>query len=780
MPDFASIQEEFGIRRKRERKTSFKFDKDEISTRIRDFYTKDIQSRTEFMDDRLQRYAKFRLWTERMALPWEDASDVTLPDLMTDSLRMQDTLHNAVIGFGKPVGATPIRKEEEEKIENVDNLLHHQLFVDMPGEEFVGDLAETFINDGVYTVFIPWIREEREISDQRILTAIPDAIVPRDYFQGSVAAEFPNPLKISDSNNGWDWKVTNREDEEVEISFYTRKQDDKVEMIIQRDVNVFDGPRPIVKDIDEVLHPWRAENLQIPSPSNPGGSSHVIMKDFPTLDEIRRLKKSGFYDLVTEEDLTEMSVTARDRTYDEMKDQKDRFQGTNENENRTNIVEHNTYTRLMCFDIFDIDGDGIAEDVIWWYILETKTILKAKLLTEMYPSNPPRRPFAEASLIPVKGRRIGISYLELGEGIHDITKEILDQTIDAGTLANSPFFFYRSSSLVKPEVITLNPGEGYPTGDPANDFNFPNIPNQSQSFGLNMITVLGQMRERLTMVGDLQAGKIPEGKSSALRTAGGINALISQAEARPERILRRFFMGLTQVYRQMHELNKRFLPDDKKIKITGNMDEGEDPYQTISDTGMIEGQFQFTFKANIFNVTKGNLQAALGNIMGVLISPLAIQLRITNPDKIYRLLRKFVESWGQDGDEFMVPPTPTSTQQLIQAEEAIASIMDNEMPGGMPFEGFQGHLQILQQFLASDQFGLLDPNQVQIFNIYLQRIAEGAIQEAQQQQLLANAQQFAGQNQIEGEGGTAGAPDLTNPQLNENENIDRTLDNGNQ
>jgi hypothetical protein len=44
--------------------------------------------------------------------------------------------------------------------------------------------------------------------------------------------------------------------------------------------------------------------------------------------------------------------------------------------------------------MYDIDDDGLDEDVVWWMILETKTIVKAKMLTEMWPANPPRRPFA--------------------------------------------------------------------------------------------------------------------------------------------------------------------------------------------------------------------------------------------------------------------------------------------------------------------------------------------------------------------------------------------------
>jgi hypothetical protein len=55
------------------------------------------------------------------------------------------------------------------------------------------------------------------------------------------------------------------------------------------------------------------------------------------------------------------------------------------------------------FDCYDIDGDGVDEDVIFWVILETKTLLRARYLTQMFPSNPPLRPLAEAHLFPVPG-----------------------------------------------------------------------------------------------------------------------------------------------------------------------------------------------------------------------------------------------------------------------------------------------------------------------------------------------------------------------------------------
>ena len=106
------------------------------------------------------------------------------------------------------------------------------------------------------------------------------------------------------------------------------------------------------------------------------------------------------------------------------------------------------------------------------------------------------------------------------EGLHDLLKQIVDQTIDAGTIVIVPFGFYRPSSSVKPEVMRLEPGILIPTSDPSRDISFPTIGNQpQQAMGLNMMTVLSGYEDRLTSISDLQHGRVPTGKSSALRTS---------------------------------------------------------------------------------------------------------------------------------------------------------------------------------------------------------------------------------------------------------------------
>jgi hypothetical protein len=200
-----------------------------------------------------------------------------------------------------------------------------------------------------------------------------------------------------------------------------------------------------------------------------------------------------------------------------------------------------------------------------------------------------------------------------------VIKQFADQTIDRGTLTNVPFGFYRASVNMRPETIRMWPGEGYPLADPKNDVVFPQLAQDGNAFGFNLITMFGQMEERLTNIGDLQLGRVPQGKSSALRTVRGMQAVLGQGDARPERILRRFMTWLAEVYAQMHELNQVFLPREKQYRVFGVASQNEDPYRAVEDPSAIRGRFQFDFSANAMNTSKEAMQGRSTSSMGKLL-----------------------------------------------------------------------------------------------------------------------------------------------------------------
>ena len=137
-----------------------------------------------------------------------------------------------------------------------------------------------------------------------------------------------------------------------------------------------------------------------------------------------------------------------------------------------------------------------------------------------------------------------------------------------------------------------------PLSDPKRDLHIPNLSNNAQGFHINLLTILGQMEERLAVVGDMQFGRVPGGSSTALRTIGGMAMLQGQGEARPERILRRFFMLLTGVWTQCHNLNKYFLPDEKQFQLA-DPKPGEEAYLKIDKRADIDLPMRFTFSANV-------------------------------------------------------------------------------------------------------------------------------------------------------------------------------------
>ena len=569
------------------RRRSHKIDNDEIFTRVKEFFDNDIINRDFDRQARLERYAKFRMWTDEKNWPWDDASNVPLSDMMEQSLSAQDTIFNAAIAARPIINARAIQKQDKDKEETIDNLIDYQVFEENPGELLIGDATDAFINDGVLTIFCPWVKEMREMADLRVFGPAPEGMLQNEYLRQVVVQSFPEAPPIVDPN-GWDF-TAQLNGEPVDIKFYD-KADGDFEMFTSEQVEVFNGPKPIVVDYDDILHPPRCTNLQIKGPSNPGGASHVILVDNPSIDELKRLQKNKFYDLMTKEDADDLESFAFDERNDQEEKNRDILNGQDADlEDR----EHKVLNRLLVFDTFDIDGDGIEEDVIFWVILELKKVIKVALLGELYPIRPPMRPFAEAPLIPIRGRRTGISILEMLEGLHDVSKAIMDQAVDSGTMSNVPFFFYRAVAGVRPEVITMTPGEGYPVADPSRDINFPQIGNpNAQNFALNMLTILEQMKERATVIGDIQLGRVPTGKSSALRTASGLALLTGQGESRPERLLRRFFIAFAQLWKLIHALNQAFLPKNKQYRISG-YGPTKDPYQEVKDPLALKGVFQF-------------------------------------------------------------------------------------------------------------------------------------------------------------------------------------------
>ena len=738
--------------------------KDDFIKVVTERYQDDLEDRGDWHEARLQRYAKLRGWMEHKSYPWPNASNQHVPMLMIHSQRTQDTLHNAVLGARPIMSAIAMNAADQAKGEKIDQLQDYQLFVEQDGEGKLSDLIQSFVEDGKFVAFIPWIRDTQEIFDVSPLPPIPDGVDPESMHLEYLQRKFPESAYIESVGDGVfkaRWKDEYGKLKRGRASFFVdEKERPFVECSMEK--TMFDGPCIIPKDLEDVVVPARAANMQPPGPSNPTGADHVILVDYPNYDEINRHIKSGYYDVVTDDEARQLKERALGTQGGEQfsqsaandpndhKVQRDALAGqTFGNAETTSKV----FTRLTYFGRFDLDDDGIEEEVVARILLEPKVLCRLRHLQEEFPTPTPRRPFAEASFMSVSGQFYGIGLIELLEHNYDFTKIILDQMVDKHTLANTPWGVYRSSSSLRPETIRITPGLLHPVSNPSTDISFPQMPTQDQAMAINLITMVDQWTDKQSMQGQLQFGGVPQGKSSALRTSTNMMNVLQQGDARPERILRRFFKGLSQIYKQMHELNQVYLPPNKQYRITGVPTQAAEPYQMIGDPNEISGNFQFDFKANALNTSKAAKTQVLGGLLPILANPMAMQMQLVDRDKIYNLLRDFIQSQGQDDTKYLNIP-PTANQPKITAEEALGQIAQGFMPAGLPAEGAQVHLQMLQAFMQDPRFQRLllqDPAFGQILQAYMQQVQ---MQVMQEQMMMQAAQQFSME---QGGGGGQGA-----------------------
>ena len=727
---------------------SLKLDKAEAVQRIEADYDDDIRDRSAWADRRNQRYAKFRGWLEPKNYPWPGSANSHMSVIATDVLRTEDTLHNAVLSIRPVMGAVALNQVDELKSEPIDDLLDYQIFIENRGEELIGELISAFVQDGTCVSFIPYIKETRVVSSVHTLGQYDQTTDFQAFALDKLREVFgrdslPKPV---DSAQPFRWTArveqpTTKELEEIEIELYV-DEEDEVQCVSKQSLRIFDGPCLIPKDLEDILVPTRSANLQPRSLSNPKGAAHVMVLDVTTLDEVKRLQQEGYYDLLTKEEIKGLEESKTHGTEETGSDPhtakvlKDDLTGVYHGHSADAAKR---LTRITWYGQMDVDGDGLDEEVILWYLKDSKKLLRAKYLTEMYPANPPRRPFAEARFIAVPGQFYGIGLIELLEHLYDLLKATFDQMIDSGTLANDPWGFYRAASGLTPGVIRMMPGELYPMTNPKEDVAFPNLPHADQSFRINVVGILSQFLDELSMIGQLQLGRVPHGKASALRTASTTQTLLQQGDARPEHLLRRFFRGLAEVWTQFHELNRAFLPKGKQFKIINAFERGKDPYVTVDDLSTLKGRFEFDFQANILNTNKALKGQIMNSIAGLLINGMTLQMGLVTPEKIYLILRDILKASGQDTN-YLQKPTPDIDAQKITWQEAVLLITHGRLPDGYPAEGASRHLQYLMEFHNSINFGYLTEGQATLFAKWLQRIQGMAMQEAQ---AASMADQFA-------------------------------------
>lgn len=750
------------------------------------------RDRSLWMDKREELYAKFRGLLEPKEFPYEGAANTHLPIMMAGYLRQDAGLYNATMTTRPLISAKAIQSRNQERAERVTEVVDAQLFLEVPeAKRRIGDFISNFILDGNAVAYTPWVKRDELVRETKFAPPAPPDLPETDYLAQVLTALFPSATGISETSaTGLDYRIQYLGDDgsalTASVNVYST-DGGALEIVLAYPATVFNGPVFMVLDIEDVLVRTRVANLQPPSEENPGGAPEVFLRTTYTIDNLRRQKKSGKLNWLGDEDIEKIINTARtgsspSATPEEtLKEQKDEAEGTEHREVEAVLDEEVGHLRVECliaFDRWDVDGDGQMEDVFFLIARDAQVLMEARLLTDLWPAKVPYRPLAESVFVPVSNRWLGISMLELTEHLNDLIKGTLDLAIDAGKFANIPPFFYSASAAFRPGTIRYAPGEGYPVPGVARDaVYFPSIATRDQSWALNLVGLGYQFVERVLAISDAQYGRVPVGRASALRTMGTTLALLQQGDVRADQILLRLLNGLAQIAQNFHRMNRHLLPREKEYRIWGYEAPHRQAYRTITHRSEIDADMDFEFQASFLMSNPAMLAQSLQTLLTVIVSPLMIQMGLTDQQKIYMLVKDYIKALRQDPAKYLNAPSGTDKPPIL-AEEAISAILAGEVPDGIPLEGAQAHLEKLLAFQGSDAFGHLTSEQVPVFHHWMRQVGQAVMQERQMQAASQYQQALLQAGAAGGGGGPVGgieAPEpgsgVANPQQAVNESL---------
>mgnify|MGYP001601651575 CR=1 FL=1 len=746
--------------RRPKRKRSLKIDKEAVVSWLLTTHQTRLDDTQEQRDDDMEIEEQLKGWLPEKNWPYKNCSNVWVPVMITALRRMAATLRNALKSMRPLVESRARQRRNKGKEKAINKVLDHQFFNENHGEDFIDALVNNFVGKRVVYTFTPYVREDQTVREIKVLDPLDpeiDHIPQLLVFLKTVVFTSVKNATMSDKD-GWVWDVELKgEDGEpgmARVEFFDR-DDGKTEAYITRKLRVFDGPAPQVLDNEDVVIAPRSANTQPPNAANPLGALWIDHIQKVQLDSIKRRMDDGTYDLITDEEWENIkagkSATGSGEPEEEPKEERDRRAG----EQITTERNFPDRQQIVRYCRWDVNGDGYEEDVIFWVLKESKVLCKTVYLSELYPGSPVLRPIDSQSFFPDTNRIVGDSFISALWPLQDMMQTAMNQHIDWGTLTNLPWGFYRAASGLKAEPIVLEPGVLNPLDAPKDDVFFPTFASRGETFNINTMTLLQTHIERLSMLPDTAFGRIPTGKSAAMRNVGTVTALMSQIDVRTEEVLRGIFNLICRVYQMMHRLNQRYLPKEKEVRVWGQEAKGEEAYDKIALSD-IAADVDFDFKATMLNTNKQAVAQALQQTMAMLFTPLAVQMGLVSAEKGYNLIADFCKAQDQDSDRYVEKPPEVTSGPKILAEEAFSAIDAHQVPYGTPLEPPQEHLQKLIDYQQSIIYANFDSSQLAVFQQWMMSVKMLMMQQQQKQMMIEAAAKTMGGANGGGSGGVPG------------------------
>jgi len=299
---------------------------------------------------------------------------------------------------------------------------------------------------------------------------------------------------------------------------------------------------------------------------------------------------------------------------------------------------------------------------------------------------------------------------------------LLNQSIDAGMLANNPMFGYKGDGTFDPGEVRVEPGLGVKCDDPNSDIRFFTW-NVNPNWSVNIQSGLLSMAQQLTAIGPSQMGQIA-GRVGPLRSTSGVNAMDRNASTIMDPIIKRAKLCLSDVFYGLYLDCTERMPELDKITITGAEgiplfdDDGNIMKEEISISELSK-KVHFGLYANSMNINRDVIKENAAAIAQFSFQKLPVELGIVGPNEVYETLLEMHRAIGTLNPERFVKKPKDAGALPIKFE--LAMIMQGLTPPIIYNDPeHEAKIELYTQLLGSEtaalevKYGKVAPNAMQV------------------------------------------------------------------
>lgn len=630
----------------------------DIVRRIIGDYETVLQDRGEWESRRDENYRRWRQMKDPKDFPWEDASNLMLPLTTAGVETYHPRLYDSLLGIPDPVQPQAMESKDQPNEDRVSKFLNWQVLGPMQAEEYWDLFIQIGEIEGTAVAKTHWKKKSKIIKDK-----VP--IYEVDPVNGGPLLDHKNqPVPQLDGEGKIKMRTVLKEDVEYEAPF-------------------FDIP-----DQADIIVPWNARDCQT--------ADFVMQRLWMKPDVLRRRGRSGKF--VNVED-----AIAASRNASHSMEVMNRGTTTRNKAQGTSPIAHTWSDRdpvlvLEVYYSYDVDGDGFEEECIFWVGVHSRKLLRGKYLNDVVKHG--RRPFTEWRFMVDPHRFYGIGIPEMICNVQDEIDAVHNQRIDAGTIANIPFGFYRPASGYDPENVVLAPGTWIPVDD-INDVKFGQYPDVKPS-SFQEEALLIDYYERLLGVNDNLQGR-PSSIIGTRATARGQSQLLEQSLTRINMVARRLRRSWDEFIWQVHQLDMQYLPPGVEFRVT-NDETGEAYFEHIRERQEIKGRFDFRQRADVEVKTSASRREEAQLLLNIGVShPLLAQ----DVDAQAEILVEFFKSFKKPQLVKIVKRIQNSARQIPDAmppEEEIGMMIQGTPVEPRQDEDLLHHARVHSAFMSKPEF----------------------------------------------------------------------------